>query len=148
MSNITSNGDIVDWTLQICNKSDIYTCFNMRAVLTIPLGLELTGPKISGNPQIQVPVGTYNDSNDTWFLGDVAPNTCHTINFQITVTDIDLAAEDEPHFLLSAEIFSSCIESDLTDNVATLPVNIGTDCPNVVVSIGEATTVNSQISIT
>jgi len=147
MSTITKNGDIIDWPLEICNKSIDKVCYNVRVILTIPAGLLLTGPKVSGNPQIQVPVGTYNDVSDTWFMGDMLPNTCVTQNFQITVDDIDLAAEDSPHFLLSAEVLSSCVETVVTDNVTTLPIDVGDECVNVVVSMGEEVDTNSQISI-
>ena len=118
----TSNGDLINWTLQVCNTSSTVTCFNVQLGLSIPSGILLTGPSDQGSAIIKVNNGVFNSTSKTWILGDLSPGQCYTQNFEVTVNDIGQAVDSL--FTLQADLTSSCTETIITDNTDVLNILI------------------------
>lgn len=137
---VKQNGDTVDWTMEVRNNSPTVDCLNVKIAFTIPSGVRLIGPANVGSTQINVSQGYYNLSNNTWFLGDLAKGTMVTQLFTFIVDNIALKNEDDDRFLITATLTSSCTETDATDNVDVLAIEVVDPCTQVSLSIGSSAT--------
>lgn len=130
---VTANGDKANWTLKVCNTSEVATCYNVQLVLTIPTGVLLSGPSNSGSSLIKVTTGVFNTTLKKWIIGDLTPGACVETNFELTVNDIDQAVNNK--FTATATLTSSCEEIIIADNTATLTIQTVPSCSLVDLAI-------------
>ena len=120
---VSSNGQKVDWTIRVCG--DQFTkCYSGVLQFTLPVGIEIVGALESPDSStIVVPKGYYHNTLDKWIIGTFDAAECQTANFEVLVTDIELA-DDNGRFIIEATLTTSCIESNTTDNKVTLVIEI------------------------
>lgn len=150
LKSVLENGDTANWTLEVCNNSPVNICYNNQVAFTIPDGVRLTGPLELNSPIMDVPVGFLNRQSLIWFIGDLAPATCYTVNFEFTVDDINEASEEDNRFIITAELTNSCIDDNASDNTSTLVIEVVDPCTQISLGIGIADTTvnaNSDLSI-
>lgn len=150
LKSVLENGDTVNWTVEICNNSTVNICYNAQVAFTIPDGVRLTGPLELNSPIFDVPVGFLNRQSLIWFVGDIPPATCYTVNLEFTVDDIEEASEEDNRFIITADLTSSCVEDITTDNNGTLVIEVVDPCTQISLGIGIAETTvnaNSDLSI-
>jgi hypothetical protein len=132
---VTANGDTANINVTV-NGDQFSICHNTQVAFTIPSGVSLTGPSVAGSTEITVPQGYYNLSNDIWYVGDLAVSQQLLNNFEFTVDDISLKDPNDNRFLVVITLTSSCTETNTTDNVTTLVIEVVDPCTQVTLSIG------------
>lgn len=142
---VNANGDSVDWVPNVRHNTSMMTCYNARVVFNIPAGVRLSGPSDEGSTEINFPVGSYNLSNKTWYIGTLDPNKIITAPLEFTVDDIGLA-DDQNRFVITATLQSSCIEANAANNVANLVIEVKDPCSQVSLSIGTGES-SSQVNL-
>lgn len=132
---VTANGQTVDFKTTV-NGDQFEICPNARVAFTIPSGVTIEGPSDAGSSIINVPQGFFNNSNKTWYLGDLAAGAKVENTFQFIVNNIALASEDDNRFLITATLTSACTEDDTSDNVMVYVIEVVDPCTQVTLSIG------------
>lgn len=116
--NIAQNGDIFLWDVEICNNSD-FECKNANFAITIPVGVEIYGPRTNNASPINVPVGYYDENTHVWNLGDIDARICEKVTFSFIVADITKIDTDLGGFQLLGKLSSNCIaECQFTSVIA------------------------------
>lgn len=132
---IYANGDERTWVVEVENETD-RKCYNAKATFTIPDGISLIGPAISGSTAISVEKGVYNPSTKVWYLGELLGHQIVESPFIFRVNDIDLVDPTNNYFEIKVVVESSCTDSDLCDNTAYLLLQPGGDCKPVDLAAG------------
>jgi hypothetical protein len=143
---VTANGEKVSFTV-VVNGDPYEICYNAQVALTIPDGVTISGPSNAGSSIINVPVGFFKSSDKTWYMGDLAAGAQVQNTFEFTVNNIELVDENDNRFLVVATLTSACTETDATDNVTILTIEVVDPCTQVSLSIGvddDATSVSSS----
>jgi hypothetical protein len=131
---VSANGDKVNWTLEVCNNSAL-VCFNAQVAIDIPTGVRLSGPSELNSSVIIVPVGYYNLSDNTWYLGDLSANECSTVNLEFTVDDVNQADPIDNRFTIPATLTTSCAGDDASNNIQNLIIEVTDPCSDVDLSV-------------
>lgn len=139
---IQNDGDTVTWKFRVSNTSN-FNCSGVKVVFTIPTGILLTGPLSSNGVSISVPIGSYNPTNTTWFIGNLSSgSTTGYVEWEFTVDDISQASELDNSFIVSALVSSRCDDSNDIDNLLELMLTVGEECYEINLSVGN---LNSNI---
>lgn len=102
---VISNGDEFSVTVPVSNNGP-GTEFSARLQVGIPAGVNL----VSANPSI----GSYSESDSTWYIGLISPGRSQNIKLNFEVTDLG-----EFPVVISATSSGSASDSDLTNNTFT-----------------------------
>ena len=130
---VQANGDIETWKIKICGDT-VRNCLGVKAVFTLPTGISLTGPAISGSTGIDVPVGSFNPTSKTWFIGELKAGSCtDEVEFEFTVDDITQAVDDK--FTISVNLSSDCAEGVISDNDLEVEIEVGDECIEINLSV-------------
>lgn len=136
---ITANGEEHTWTVEITNISGTI-CYDASLTLTIPTGISLIGPLLSGSmTEIDVVKGAYDPVNDIWQIGNIDPGQTISTDFEFRVDDISQADPIDDHFLIEGQLNSSCLEVDDCDNKTSLILKVGDVCDTIDLSAGADT---------
>ena len=100
---ITADGDIFSGTIDLsCTEGGL--CNGVKVVITVPAGISINGPFVPESVGVlDVPVGSYNKTTNTWFLGTVTDLVTMTVNF--IVDDITQADPIDGRFYIYFEIW-------------------------------------------
>ena len=142
----TANGDQIDWVPNVRHNTSMMNCYNARVVFVIPTGVRLAGPAEVGSTEVLFPVGSYNISNTTWYIGTLEPNKIITAPLEFIIDDI-AQVDDQDRFVITATLESSCVESNSLNNVDQLIIEIKDPCSQVSLSIGTGDSSPSNINL-
>jgi hypothetical protein len=144
---VTANGDKVTWSLQPCNDSNI-KCSMGKVTFTIPDGVTLSGPSDPDSTVIDVSQGVFDNSNDTWLIGDLDPKQCAPVTtFEFTVDNISLANPEDDRFIVTAVFTTSCEETISSDNTNSLVIEVTDGCENINLSMTPSASSNNSVDL-
>lgn len=135
---VSVDGSIVDWPMNIRHNSGTQDCMNAKLTLVVPNGVRIIGPSSQGSTVINVPQGYYNISEKVWYIGLLKANEIIPFAFEVIVDDITLVDTNDGKFTLTATLTTACVESDTANNVYVLAISIQDPCSKISITIGAA----------